>query len=273
MSRSELKTGPSNANQSTRKLMKMLEVMSQSVGAMRLYDIAEQCEMNPTTTLRFLTTLQSMGYVTQNAKNSRYSFTHKICRLGEGLQKLQGMRNICVPYLNALAGAFGAAAGLAVEDDLSVLYLETVYPPQSGEETREKLENMADLHCTAAGKLFLIQYTQEQWDRLLAVKGLPPKTAKTVTSREKLQKELLLAQIKGYAYTEEERIYGRCCVAVPIRDYTNKIIAALNVGGPLTVMTREHIQQHMDLLRESADKISLYMGYDKTQQKDGIYQR
>ena len=160
-----------------------------------------------------------------------------------------------------------------MEDDLSVLYLETVHPPQGGEGKLEKLENIADLHCTAAGKLFLIQYTQEQWDRLLAVKGLPPKTAKTVTSREKLQKELLLAQIKGYACAEEERVYGMCCVAVPIRDYTNKIIAALNVGGPLTVMTREHIQEHMDLLRESADKISLYMGYDKTQQKDGIYQR
>jgi len=127
----------------------MVEQMSQSVGAMRLYDIAEQCGMNPTTTLRFFTT----------------------------------------------------------------------------------------------------------------------------TSREKLQKELLLAQIKGYACAEEERVYGMCCVAVPIRDYTNKIIAALNVGGPLTVMTREHVQEHMDLLRESADKISLCMGYDKTQQKDGIYQR
>ena len=31
----------------------------------------------------------------------------------------------------------------------------------------------------------------------------------------------LLAQIKGYACAEEERVYGMCCVAVPIRDYTN----------------------------------------------------
>ena len=123
MSRSELKTGPSNANQSTRKLMKMLEVMSQSVGAMRLYDIAEQCEMNPTTTLRFLTTLQSMGYVTQNTKNSRYSLTHKICRVGNLLVAGRCISGDEIAHcaFRSIVACFATGQGAGVAAAVSVL--------------------------------------------------------------------------------------------------------------------------------------------------------
>lgn len=273
MSRTQLKTGPSNANQSTKKLMNLLEVMSQNQGPMRLYDIAEQCGMPPTTTLRFLTTLQSMGYVTQSCQTNHYSLTHKICRLGFGLQKPGDLRNISMPYLESLSAAFNAKGSLAIEDDMSVLYLETIYPKSDPDFYSKNISNVADLHCTAAGKLFLINYTQTQWEQLLAIKGLARKTPKTITSLERLQKELILARINGFAYDDEECEHGLCCVAAPIRDYTNNIIAALTLSGPAPLMAKSHIQANLPLLLEAVSKISLYMGYDKSLNENAIYRR
>ena len=274
MSRLELKTGSSNANQSTKKLMHLLEIMSQNKEPMRLYDLAQQCEMHPTTTLRFLTTLQSMDYVVQHQETNKYSLTHKICRLGAYLQKPGDLRDVAIPYLEPLATAFGACANLIIEDNMSILYLETTSFKTLPHQATRSIGAIADLHCTAAGKLFLIDYSEEQWEQLLAIKGLTPKTKKTITNLDRLQKELMLARINGYAYDDEECEEGISCVATPIRDYTNRIIAALSLSGPSLFMTKPQIQTKLPMLLESAGKISTHMGYDKSSMSEvSMYRR
>ncbi|MEA5012286.1 MAG: IclR family transcriptional regulator [Angelakisella sp.] len=273
MPRTELRTGASNSNQSTDKLLTLVEFLSEQHEPMRLLDIAKQCDMNVSTVLRFMTALQTRGYVAQDIDTGRYSLTFKICRLGNNVKSHADMRNISLPYLRSVSKAFGESTNLAMEYDMSVMYLEAVPGPHQIVLSMRRIGNIAPIHCTDAGKLFLTGYTAHQLDQLMAVKGLPAYTDHTITNLNRLRKELIQVRVQGYAMDNEECELGARCVAAPVKDFTNKIVAAVSVSGPITRMTTEHIVENLPHLLEAAAKISSHLGYEAIRDHLPTYRR
>ena len=58
-------------NQSAEKALRILEYLADQGEPLRLMDIAQAMGMNNSTTLRFLTTLASAGYVAQEEDTSK----------------------------------------------------------------------------------------------------------------------------------------------------------------------------------------------------------
>ena len=54
---------------------------------------------------------------------------------------------------------------------------------------------------------------------------------------------------------------GVRCVAVPVRDYTRKVVAGLSVSGPVTRVTDEVIEEKLPRLKLIAAKASEDLGY------------
>lgn len=54
---------PTQMNQSSDKLLNMLELLTEQPEPLRLRDISVFCGMNSSTALRFLTVLQRRGYI------------------------------------------------------------------------------------------------------------------------------------------------------------------------------------------------------------------
>ena len=57
-------------------------------------------------------------------------------------------------------------------------------------------------------------------------------TANTVTDRKELLDELALVTERGWAVADEELEVGMVAIAVPVRDHTGGVIAALSISGP-----------------------------------------
>ena len=76
-----------------------------------------------------------------------------------------------------------------------------------------------------------------RWPRLSTDLGLEPLTPRTLTSLEALQAELARVRHQGYALDDEECEVGVRCVAVPVRDFTGRVVASVSVTGPATRMT------------------------------------
>ena len=57
------------------------------------------------------------------------------------------------------------------------------------------------------------------------------------------------------------------CVAMPIWDYTGKIVASMSVSGPTSHMTENHIEFVIQELRKAVSKISASLGYTDATQK------
>jgi len=85
----------SSSNQSSEKLLTLMEILSQEENPIRLSDLAAKLDMNVSTVSRFLTTLQNRGYVSQSQERGTYVLTYKICQLANNVTSRMDYRNIC----------------------------------------------------------------------------------------------------------------------------------------------------------------------------------
>ena len=66
---------------------------------------------------------------------------------------------------------------------------------------------------------------------------------------------------QGYAVDAEEYCLGLYCIAMPIRDYTEKIIAAVSVSTPTVRMDEGKKRLVLEALGKCAHDISKALGY------------
>ena len=117
------------------------------------------------------------------------------------------------------------------------------------------------MHCTGNGKLCLLNYSEEQLDRLICQRGLPRFTEYTLTTKEALMERLEEIRKVGYACDEEECEIGMRCLAYPIRDYTRRIIGGISITGPSSRLNSEVLMNKAHYLQTAAEEISSKLGY------------
>lgn len=248
-------------NQSGEKLLNVLEFIILKGEPQRLQDIANELSMNKSTTLRFLKTLVNTGYINQNPETSKYAATYKICALANKVNLYTELRKIARPYLEQLAKIFGESVNMAVEDQMTSVYVDVIRGSSQSLVTVQKIGNAAPMHCTGNGKVLLLNYTDEDLDRLIEVKGLTKYTEYTLTTKEALRAELEKIRKRGYAYDEQEREVGARCLAFPIYGDNGKVIAGMSVTGPQNRMTDEVLLPKLEEFRKITLEISHRMGY------------
>lgn len=258
------KSLPTQTNQSSDKLLNMLEILAVQSQPRRLQDIADLCCMNPSTALRFLTALQRRNYVAQDAATSRYYLTFKICTLAQNLTSALDIRGIALPFLHAAADVFSESCNLAVERDMMVAYIEVAGSPNKTLMTTQRIGSIAPLYCTGVGKLFLTQYSSAELKHLVTVKKLVAFTEYTITDVNVLEEELQLVRKTGYAFDNQECEAGARCIAAPVYDYSGRIVAGISISGPSVRMSDEHVYAHLPFLLDTAARISARMGWEIT---------
>lgn len=144
---------------------------------------------------------------------------------------------------------------------MTVMYIDVANVPNRTLMTTQMIGNVAPLHCTGVGKLFLTQYSPVELERLVSLKKLQGFTRRTITDAETLKTELENVRKTGYAFDNQECEEGARCVAAPIRGHTGRIIACISVSGPAVRMTNEHIFANLHFLLEAAGQISARLGW------------
>ena len=91
------------------------------------------------------------------------------------------------------------------------------------------------------GKVLLAVFPSEKVTQSMKTKGLCKLTENTNTSAEKLQKELEKIRKNGFAIDNEECEVGAKCIAAPIRDYTNQVVAAASISGTSARLSEERL--------------------------------
>ena len=248
-------------NQSVEKVLQIIEIMAQARSPMRLADISEKLDLPASTVLRFVNTLMAYNYVNQDPETMKYRLSMKFCQIGDLVNAQFSIRDTVRPFLVDLAEKCQESACLALEDDMSVIYIDAVDGPDNLLRTMQRIGKVAPLHATGVGKLLLLNYSPEKLDRLIREKGLSALTCKTITTREVLLKELEKIRVQGYSLDDEECEIGAKCIAAPIRDYTEKIVACVSVSGPTSRMTEEKMERIKFILLSITRSISEKLGY------------
>ena len=248
-------------NQSVDKMFQIIEVMAESKGPMRLQDISKGVQYPASTVLRMLSTLIDLGYVYQDKETSKYFLSLKFCMIGEAVRSQFNIRDVVYPYLAELSEICQESSCLAIEQDMMVVYLDVVQDHDKMLKTLQRIGKAAPMHSTGVGKLLLLNYNNSQLEELVKQKGLLKLTDKTLADLPSLKEELNSVRNQGYALDDEECEVGARCVAAPIRDYTEKVIAAISVSGPTSRITSEKMEGIIQAVLDISGRISKKLGY------------
>jgi DNA-binding IclR family transcriptional regulator len=86
-------------------------------------------------------------------------------------------------------------------------------------------------------------------------------TANSITSISSLLQELDVIRGRGLAYDDCESNEDVRCVAAPIYNHKNEMIAAMSTSVPVTRMSMSKQDELARLIRKGAEELSRRLGY------------
>jgi len=207
------------------RVFALLDTFDEEHREQRLTEMAGRASMPIATAHRLTRELVEWGGLIRTREGG-YVVGRRLWELGLLAPAQQGLREVASPFLHDLYGATRATAHLAVRDGTKVLYLDRV----RGRASVPVLSNVGSrlpMHATGVGKVLLAYappgVQQQVFDKLERV------TPFTVVHPGRLRHELAKVRNDGYAQTSEEMSLGAASVAVPVRDASGDVIAALGV--------------------------------------------
>ncbi|PYT77396.1 MAG: hypothetical protein DMG40_23655 [Acidobacteria bacterium] len=240
------------------KTLKILELICDSPKGLRLKEISEKTGFNKSTAYRFLAHLEREGYLVRNGSQS-YVLGIRFMEMAARGHWVEGLRSIAWPFLLDLQRLTSETVNLALLDVDAVLYLEVLESPHAFRlVSRPGMKR--PLHCTALGKALLAFLSEPERERLLNSLALERQTAKTITTRAGLRKEIATIRERGYAIDDEEVNVGARCVAVPVLDSRERAIASISLAAPVSRIPQTKIPSLAKALQRTATAISARIG-------------
>lgn len=233
---------------SVNKALRILECFSNEKKELSLSQITRSLGLPKSTVLNLLRTLETNGYLLHTNGSQTYQLGYKVMCLSYIQRISMPVIHYAMPFLEELQIRTGENVYLVSHVEGQVLYLEGVY-------TSMRIGNYSTagkrlpMHCTGCGKAMLAYLPEDELEYVLETHGLPAVTQNTITTRERLDKEMTATRNRGYALDTEEETLGVKCVAMPIRDSSGYPAGAISISGT-TMSMRD------DLLEEYAKMIS-----------------
>jgi DNA-binding IclR family transcriptional regulator len=243
----------------TDRVFAILEAFSQNPKeAITLEEVTTSVGLAKTTVHRLLYSMKKLGYVDQHPESGKYLLAPKFFDLGRAVLPYQRVATIARSLLENLRVRCGESVHVGVLDNGLVTYiavLESQNPYRCAAVTGE----MSYAHSTALGKCLLAELSEEQIETLIRQHGLPKMARNTITNGTQLLEELRRVRAEGVAVNLEENIDGVMCVAAPIRDQSNRTVAALSVSGP-AIRMEVMLEGAKQEVKRVASRISVMLG-------------
>jgi IclR family KDG regulon transcriptional repressor len=236
------------------KLIQILERLDQAPGGLLLREIVNSTSINKSTAYRFLSHLETEGYVFRDS-DGYYMVGPKLAKLGNGATYQATLCRSSAQILEKLRTDTGETVNLAVLDGSEILYL-SVFESQHTFRMVSEVGRRRPLYCTALGKAILAHLPPEQQRKIIGSTQFESFTPHTVGSAEELNKDLHKIHRRGYALDDEETVAGARCIAVAILNQDRKVIGGVSVSGPVVRVTKRQIAEFAALLRTAADEIA-----------------
>ncbi len=245
---------------SVSRALDILESLGQAENGLRLTALGQQLNLAPSTVHRLLNTLQNKGFVEQEEPTGPYHLSTRVLLLQANVSKRLHLVERAIPFLNRLAQESEVSAHVAVLNEMDVVYLETrcigVYLPYYAAPGR-----MAPAYCTALGKVLLAYLADDEQRAKVERMELRQWTANTLAQAETLLAHLQCVRQQGYALDRGEFSLDNRCVAAPIRNQHNQVIAAISVGGRSIAQDEAWMQKFIPIVIAYAQEISHQLGW------------
>ena len=250
-----------NVLSSVKNALKILRAFKMNQPQKGVRELAAELGIGKSSVQRILVTLASEGFVTKDEETNKYELGVSVLELNSIVLSHLELHNEAIPTIKNLVEKCRETSHLVVFKDDEIIYLCKVESRDSTEiESHSGLHNYP--HCTSSGKL-LLAHSEPSYVEAFLKKGLIKVTSKTITDPALFQNELASIRKKGYSVSVGEYMEVSTSVSAPIRDYTGKVIAAINIVGPSNRISKQHINYFATELIKAGESISEKLGYRK----------
>ncbi len=218
------------------RIFDVLELLVGHPQGMTLTEIVKRLDL-PTSSAHNLLRRMVAADVVAMTEDLRYSIGSRAVRLGIQVVDRLEVRSVARRVLQDLARETGEDVYLAVRLGNRVSYVDR-FPGTRPVSVNIRLGQSLYLHATSVGKLYAAHVPQLR-KRLIA-EPRPRLTANTLTSVKELEAELDSILDNGISFSREEAIPGIAGLAVPVRDVTGAIAAAIHISVMAAQMDVRH---------------------------------
>lgn len=230
----------------------VLTAFGEGRASLTLTEVAKATGLARATARRALITYEHLGLVTATPHRT-FTLTPRVLSLGFPPLSRTSLPEIATPHLVGLASRIHESASLAV---LTPAGEEIQYTARVA-TNRVMSVNLTvgtrlPAYATSMGRVLLADLPEAE----RALGDLRPLTSRTLTDPKALAEVLADVRTQGYALVDEELEEGLRSIAVPVRDRTGRVVAALNTAMHTTRRTpAECVSDLLPELRATATAI------------------
>ncbi len=248
--------------QAVDRALDILESFGYSKEELGVTELSKKLKLPKNNVFRLLATLECRGYIEQDRRSGNYRLGLKTFEVGNVFLHHLGLRRQARPVLEDLVARCNETAYLAVTDGPEVVYIlmeETSHTVRVVPRMGQRLP----AHRTAAGKVQLAYETQDRLSEILRERPLHPGASCTPADLRAFHAHLREVAKQGYALDDEEMDPGVRCLAVPVRDYSRRVVAAVGLLGPASRFSTERMESELlPLVMEAGTGLSQRLGHE-----------
>lgn len=217
-------------------------------------DLAAQLGMTRQTIHRLLQQLEEIGMIRRELERERFGIGPAFAELGLHALSTGHGSKLRRAVMEELVAKSGETCNLTVLDGHDIVYVDRV---ECNWPLRRQIEigGRMPAYCTAGGKLLLALSPRRTLEQYLSAVTLKRLTPNTWTAPEAFRAHLETIRAQDYAINNQENLIGLLAVAVPIRDPSGQVLAALALHGPEARLPESRAHAFVPQLREAADAI------------------
>lgn len=211
---------------SVEKALKLFKAVVSDGGRLPIAVIAKEQRVPLSTAQRWIAAFERQGLLVQSGRGRR-TMGLELGALAGADRSDQVLRAAAQPLLRRFAKTNRTTVHLGRWDGELVSYLaKATSGPEIFTLEGMKLEG----YCSAIGKVLLAHLGARELDEYLAAEPFIALTPRTITTHEQLRTELAEVVRQGFAIDDGEVQEGLLCCAVPVRDRSGDVCAALSVS-------------------------------------------
>ena len=240
---------------SAERSLRLLSLLAQEGRALPLAELSVRLGLPKVTTHRLCAQLLDGGYLARDVDERCFAVGPALRKLAFDTLNHGVVRGLRHEVLAALVTKVGETCNFPTRDGTQVLYIDRVEAQWPLRLTLD-VGSHVPLHCTASGKLFLAAMPEEEREALIAQLPLTRMTRQTITSAKALKAECEAIAAQGHSNDREEFIAGLIAVAVPVRDESGRMRAAIALHAPSARLSLAEAQRQLPAMRAAAARMA-----------------
>jgi IclR family pca regulon transcriptional regulator len=178
---------------------------------------------------RCLYTLSRLGLV-GSEDGKTFSLRPKILGLSHAYLSSTTLASSAQPLLDRVSDVLHESSSVALLDGDEILYIARSSTHRRIMSVDLSIGTRLPAYCTSMGRVILAHLPPPELEAYLERVKLVAHTNRTLVDPARLRKELAQVARNDYAIVDQELELGLRSIAVPVRDLSGRVVAAMNIG-------------------------------------------